>query len=47
MELVLSELEKGNAAPFVEALVIGTTRFSKVYKGKAGVLSELMSRVQS
>jgi uncharacterized protein len=48
MQAVFSELAKGNARPFVEAMaddfrwtVTGTTKWSKTYEGKQAVLSEL------
>ena len=49
VQRIFSELSKGNTRPFVESwaddfcwTVIGTTKWSKTYRGKQAVLDELM-----
>jgi uncharacterized protein len=49
MQAIFSELEQGNGRPFVEAMaddfswtIIGTTDWSRTYRGKQAVLDELL-----
>jgi ketosteroid isomerase-like protein len=49
MEAIFSELARGNGRPFVEAMaddfswtIIGTTDWSRTYRGKQAVLDELL-----
>jgi ketosteroid isomerase-like protein len=49
MQYVFGEAEKGNIQPFLDALsddiewtVIGSTKFSKTYRGKQTVIDELI-----
>jgi ketosteroid isomerase-like protein len=49
LQNIISELSKGNGAPFVESLaddicwtIIGSTKFSGTYRGKQAVLNELL-----
>jgi uncharacterized protein len=49
MEGIFAELAKGNGAPFREAMaddftwsIIGTTAWSRAYRGKDGVANELL-----
>jgi uncharacterized protein len=49
MQNIFSELSKGNGAPFVESLaddicwtIIGSTKFSRTYRGKQAVITELL-----
>ena len=49
MQAVFAELARGNGAPFREALaddvcwtMMGTTRWSRSYRGKAAMLDELL-----
>jgi uncharacterized protein len=51
---IFSELAKGNGKPFVEAMaddfcwtVTGSTRWSRTYRGKQAVLTELLSPLLS
>jgi uncharacterized protein len=50
MEYVFAETAKGNGLPFLDALaedaswtIIGTTRWSKTYDGKAAIMAELIA----
>lgn len=54
MQDIFSELAKGNGKPFVDSLaddicwtVTGTTRWSKTYRGKQAVLTELLGPLVS
>jgi len=54
MQHVFSETAKGNGRPFVEALaedvnwtIIGTTQWSKTYRGRQAVLAELLGPLNS
>src|SRR5438445_4803026 len=54
LQRIFSELSKGNAKPFVESwaddfswTVIGTTKWSKTYRGKQAVLEDLMGPLLS
>ena len=49
MQNIFSELSKGNGKPFVESLaddfcwtIIGSTKWSRTYRGKQEVLAELL-----
>jgi len=49
MQNIFSELSKGNGKPFVESLaddicwtIIGSTKWSKTYRGKEAVLTDLL-----
>jgi len=49
MQNIFSELSKGNGKPFVESLaddicwtIIGSTKWSRTYRGKEAVLTELL-----
>ena len=49
MQNIFSELSKGNGKPFVESLaddfcwtIIGSTKWSRTYRGKQAVLTELL-----
>jgi ketosteroid isomerase-like protein len=49
MQQIFSELSKGNGKPFIESMaddfcwtITGTTEWSKTYKGKQTVLTELL-----
>jgi ketosteroid isomerase-like protein len=49
MQNIFSELSKGNGKPFVESLaddicwtIIGSTKWSRTYRGKEAVLAELL-----
>jgi ketosteroid isomerase-like protein len=49
MQNIFSELSKGNGKPFVESLaedfcwtIIGSTKWSRTYRGKQAVLAELL-----
>jgi ketosteroid isomerase-like protein len=49
LQNIFSELSKGNGKPFVESLadeicwtIIGSTKFSRTYRGKQAVLNELL-----
>jgi ketosteroid isomerase-like protein len=50
MEEIFDELSKGNSKPFADAMaddfcwtIIGTTKWSGIYRGKDSVLRELMA----
>ena len=49
MQNIFSELSKGNGKPFVESLaddfcwtIIGSTKWSRTYRGKEAVITELL-----
>jgi uncharacterized protein len=54
MQNIFSELSKGNGKPFVEAMaddfcwtVTGSTKWSRTYRGKEAVLTELLMPLNS
>jgi hypothetical protein len=54
MQNIFSELSKGNGKPFVEAMaddicwtVTGSTKWSRTYRGKEAVLTELLGPLNS
>jgi uncharacterized protein len=54
VEQIYSELSRGNSQPFIESLaddvcwtVTGTTKWSKTYRGKQTVLTELLTPLRA